>query len=71
MNPTPEMKRFCIYDYFLDGHYIQMEQVDHCYLPTAGENREIVTRDGRKIAVTVTETEKISESEYRVLLVSA
>lgn len=71
MTPTTEMKRFCIYDYFLDGHFIKTEQVDHCYLPATGESREFTLKDGRTIATTVAETEQISESEYRVLLVSA
>ncbi len=71
MNPTAEMKNFCMYDYFLDGHFLRTEQVDHCYLPIAGESREIATKDGRNIAVKVTETEKISDSEYRIMLVSA
>lgn len=70
MNPTTEMKRFCMYDYFLDGHFVKTEQVDHCYLPAAGESREITAKDGRTIAATVAKIEKVSDSEYRVLLVS-
>ncbi len=64
--PT-ELKHFCIYEYFLNGYFFKWEQMNECYLPTEGEIRE-VNKDGQSVTAKVTGMEKISESEYRVLL---
>jgi hypothetical protein len=71
MNMPTRLKHFCIYEYFLDGQFFQWEQVNEHYLPIEGETRELQAKDGRIIPVKVMGTEQISESEYRILLVSA
>lgn len=63
-------EHFCIYEYFLDGQFFKWEQVNEHYLPIEGEIQELTSKDGRSVKAKVVETEKISDSEYRVLLVS-
>jgi len=70
MYTATELKHFCIYEYFLDGYFFKWEQMRECYLPMENEIREIMAKDGKTIRVKVERTEKVSESEYKILLVS-
>jgi hypothetical protein len=71
MNLPTGLKHFYIYDYFLDGCFLKWEEVHEDCLPLKGETRELHTNDGHSILAKVTGTEPLSESEYRIFLVSS
>jgi hypothetical protein len=70
MEETSQLKHYCIYEYFLDGYFLKWQQMRECYLPVEDELREIETKDGKIIKAKVVRTDKVSDSEYKVLLVS-
>jgi hypothetical protein len=70
MSHLSQLKHFCIYEYYLDGYFLKWEQMKECYLPVEDEIREILNKEGEAIKVKVLRTDKISDSEYKVLLES-
>jgi hypothetical protein len=70
MNLPTGLKHFYIYDYFLDGCFLKWEEVHEECLPSKGETRELRTGGGQSISAKVLGTEPLSESEYRIFLVS-
>ena len=70
MDKSPQLKHYCIYEYYLDGYFLKWEQMRECYLPVEDEIREITTKEGETVKVKVVRTDKVSDSEYKVLLVS-
>jgi hypothetical protein len=66
---APRNRHFCIFDYYLDGEYLQWEEVTgECPVLIIGQQWTINLSDGRQVTGEIIETESISENERRILL---
>ena len=64
-------KKFCIYDYYLDGVFLKWEEViGACPVLIPGQDWVVNLEDGTQVKGKIVETEAISEDERRVYLSS-
>ncbi len=66
---TSRNRRFCIFDYFLDGVYLTWEEVEgQCPVLIPGDDWDIRLEDGTQITAKIIEIEDVSENECRIYL---
>ena len=68
---TKRERRFCIFDYFLDGAFLRWEEVKgQCPILIPGNDWTVNLEDGTQITAEIVEIENLSEDECRVYLSS-
>lgn len=64
-------KKFCIYDYYLDGVFLKWEEaIGECPVFIPGQDWVVNLEDGTQVKGKIIETEAVSEDERRVYLSS-
>ncbi len=63
--------KICVIDYYLDGYYLNWQEVDEKQFPEVGQPRRMSTKSGDELDAKVIKIEEVSETEYRVFLSSS
>ncbi len=62
--------KVCVVDYFLDGYYLSWKEVNENEFPKIGQFEQLAPKPGVEVNAKVVNIEELSESEYRVFLIS-